>query len=113
MPYIRRLATLWLLFASLSLCLRAAHAADPAPSGHRAVITRVAPTYPELARRMHVSGTVIIRIIILPNGNVSEAHIHSGHPLLGEAAQQAVIQWRFAPGPQTTSQNIEIVFTPN
>jgi TonB family protein len=112
-PHIRRLATFWLLLASLSLCPSAVNAADPASSGHRAVITRVAPTYPELARRMHVSGTVIVRIVILPNGNVSEVHIQSGHPLLGEAAQQAVTQWRFVPGPDTTSQDINIVFAPN
>ena len=113
MPHIRRLATLWLLLASHSLCPFAAHAADPAPSGHRAVITRIAPTYPELAHRMHISGTVVVRIVILPNGNVSEVHIQSGHPLLGEAAQQAVSQWHFAPGPDSTSQDINVVFTPN
>jgi TonB family protein len=111
--HIRRHATLWLLLASLSLYPLTAHAADQTPNSHRAVVTRVAPTYPELARRMHVSGTVTIRIIILPNGNVAGTHIQSGHPLLGEAAQQAVTQWRFAPGPDTTSQDIDVVFTPN
>jgi TonB family protein len=112
-PHIRRLATLWLLFSSPSLCTSAAYAADQAPGGHRAVVTRVAPTYPELARRMHVSGTVTIRIIILPNGTVSEAHIQSGHPLLGEAAQHAVSQWHFASGPDSTTMDVDVVFAPN
>jgi TonB family protein len=111
-PHIRRfVAPLFLLSSLISLSV-IAHGADPAPNGHRAVVTKITPTYPELARRMHVSGTVIIRLVILPNGSVSEAHIQSGHPLLQEAAQQAVIQWRFAPGPDTTSQDINIVFSP-
>jgi TonB family protein len=99
----------FVLVGGLALYAATAFAA-PTP---RAVVSRVSPAYPELARRMHVSGTVIVHIVILPNGNVSEVHIQSGHPLLGEAAQQAVSQWHFAAGPDTTSQDINIVFTPN
>ena len=111
MSSIRRFSTRWLLLGGLSLCTPAALAADPVPStAHRAIVTRVPPVYPELARRMRLTGTVILTVIIQPNGTVSETHIDSGHPLLGAAAQDAVSRWRFAPAPDPTTMHIDVVF---
>ncbi len=111
MSSIRRFATHWLLLCCLFLYPSVANAADPASAtGHRAIVNRVPPVYPELARRMHVSGTVILRVIIRPDGTVSETHIESGHPLLVGAAQEAVARWRFSPAPEPTTMNIDIVF---
>ncbi len=61
------------------------------------LIFRVNPVYPEIARRTHVSGSVILEAVIDEEGNVSEVKILSGHPFLTEAAVQAVKQWKYSP----------------
>ena len=106
----RNIITSCLLSSTLGLCLTSASAA-PDPD-HRAVITRVPPVYPELARRMGVTGSVMVHVTILPNGTVSDTHVESGHKLLAPAAEQAVHQWRFATAPDSTVMNIEVVFAP-
>jgi TonB family protein len=108
----RNIITGCLLSGTLGLCLASASAAGPDPvNEHRAVITKVPPVYPELARRMGITGTVVVHVTILPNGTVSDTHVESGHKLLAPAAEQAVHQWRFAGAPDSTVMNIEIVFS--
>jgi len=108
----RNIITSCLLTGILGLCLTSASAAAPDPvNEHRAIISRVPPVYPELARRMGVSGSVMVHVTILPNGTVSDTHVESGHKLLAPAAEQAVHQWRFATAPDSTVMNIEVVFS--
>jgi protein TonB len=57
----------------------------------------VAPEYPELARRAGVEGVVVIDCTIEPLGLVSGVQVLSGHPLLNQAALEAVRQWRYEP----------------
>lgn len=79
-------------------------------AGRRAVVSKVAPVYPELAKRMHVSGVVVVLATVLPDGSVSDAKVESGHALLGTAAQDAVKRWRFEPGSETTSMTVDVNF---
>lgn len=60
------------------------------------VIRRVEPVYPEAAKRAHVSGMVVLEAKVDEQGNVSEARVIQGHPLLNEAAIQAVKQWKYS-----------------
>jgi len=55
------------------------------------------PEYPVLARQARVQGTVVIDAIIDTNGNVVDVKVVSGHPLLIQAALDAVKQWKFVP----------------
>jgi periplasmic protein TonB len=57
----------------------------------------VEPVYPPLARQTRVWGTVVVDAVIDEHGNVVQERVVSGHPLLIEAALQAVRQWKFAP----------------
>jgi TonB family protein len=100
-----------LLSSTLGLCPASALAAPDPVNEHRAILTKVPPVYPELARRMGITGTVVVHVTILPNGTVSDTHVESGHKLLAPAAEQAVHQWRFAGAPDSTVMNIEIVFS--
>jgi protein TonB len=61
------------------------------------LITRVDPTYPPLARQTHVQGIVIIDAILDERGNVVEAKIVSGPPLLIQSALDAVKKWKYEP----------------
>jgi protein TonB len=61
------------------------------------LILKVAPIYPELARRARVEGLVILEAMIDEEGNVADLKVLQGHPLLNEAAIQAVKQWKYSP----------------
>jgi TonB family protein len=75
----------------------------------RAVTKQVRPTYPEMARRMHVAGTVVLKVTIGTDGKVKSATPVSGHPLLTQAALTAVKEWVYTPGPEET-RNVELKF---
>jgi TonB family protein len=96
-----------LLVSGVALCAGTVFAA-PAP---RAVLSRVAPAYPELARRMHVSGKVVLLVTVQADGKVSATKVESGHALLAPAAQDAVSRWRFAPNSDASETEVEVNFT--
>jgi TonB family protein len=79
--------------------------------GKRKVKTRVAPQYPELARRMNVGGKVKIEVIVAPDGHVKSTRAIGGHPLLVQACQDAVKEWKFSTAPEDSTQVIEFEFT--
>ena len=79
--------------------------------GKRKVKSKVAPAYPELAKRMNVAGKVKIEVVIAPDGRVKSTRVIGGHPLLVQACQDAVKEWRFAPAPEETTQIVEFEFT--
>jgi len=60
-------------------------------------IFQVDPVFPRLARIAGISGAVILEAIIDEEGNISEIKILSGHPLLRDAAVEAVRQWKYSP----------------
>jgi TonB family protein len=79
--------------------------------GKRKVKSRVAPAYPELAKRMSVTGKVKIEVVITPDGHVKSTRVIGGHPLLVQACQDAVKEWKFAPAPEETTQVVEFEFS--
>jgi TonB family protein len=81
--------------------------------GKRKVKSKVAPAYPELARRMNVSGRVKIEVIITPDGRVKGTRALGGHPLLVQASLDAVKEWKFAAAPEETTQIVEFEFSSN
>lgn len=61
------------------------------------ILNRVQPVYPPLAKQVRVSGTVRLNAVISKDGGIQDLQVVSGHPLLVQAALQAVRQWRYAP----------------
>ncbi len=61
------------------------------------LIRRVEPVYPRLAIQARVSGTVILDVKVDEEGNVESIRVLQGHPLLIEAAKDAVAQWKYSP----------------
>jgi protein TonB len=61
------------------------------------LIQRVQPVYPLLARQARVQGTVVLRAVISREGTIEKLQVASGHPLLVQAAMDAVRQWRYRP----------------
>ena len=60
--------------------------------------SRVDPLYPAASRRSGEQGTVMLELIVGPDGKPSEVRVtrSSGYPGLDEAATTAVRKWRFA-----------------
>jgi len=81
--------------------------------GKRKVKTKVAPVYPDLARRMNVTGRVKIEVIITPDGRVKSTRAMGGHPLLVHACLDAVKEWKFVAASEETTQVIEFEFSGN
>jgi TonB family protein len=72
--------------------------------------SKVEPMYPELARKMHLAGTVKIEVVVAPNGTVKEARIVGGHPVLASSALDAAKKWRFEPSSAESSGVIDFKF---
>ena len=79
----------------------------------RKVKTKTTPMYPELAERMNVAGKVKIEVVITPDGRVKTTRVVGGHPLLVQACQDAVKEWKFMPAPEETTQVVEFEFHAN
>jgi TonB family protein len=78
----------------------------------RKIKVQVAPVYPELARRMAVTGSVKVQVTIAPGGAVKQTKLVGGHPLLVDPVLDAVKRWKYEPGPLETVQVVEVKFTP-
>jgi TonB family protein len=78
----------------------------------RKIRVRVAPVYPDIARKMKLSGIVRVQVVISPNGNVKETKVIGGHPILVTAAVDAVKKWKFDPASAETTGILEIRFDP-
>ena len=82
------------------------------------IIKRVQPVYPPLARQTRIQGTVRLHVIIAKDGTIKQLEIMSGHPLLQQAALDAVRQWRYQPtllngDPVEVDTTIDVIFALN
>jgi len=78
----------------------------------RKVIQRVVPTYPSVAKRMNLAGTVKLVAVVAPDGKVTSVEPVGGSPLLIQAARDAVAKWKYAPGPGESREALEFHFSP-
>jgi TonB family protein len=74
--------------------------------------SKVQAVYPELARKMNLSGTVKVEVVVLPNGTVKGARVMGGHPVLANAALDAVKRWRFEPAAMESTGIVDFKFDP-
>ncbi len=82
------------------------------------IINRIQPVYPPLARQTRISGTVRLHAIIGKDGTIQSLEVMSGHPLLQQAALDAVRQWRYQPtllngDPVDVDTTIDVIFSLN
>jgi len=82
----------------------------PSYNLERKLITRVEPDYPETLKQLNIGGTVRLRVSISAKGNVENAVLLGGNPILGESAAIAVKKWIYAAGRSLTVSEISISF---
>lgn len=73
------------------------------------------PEYPIIAKQAGIQGTVVIDAVIDEHGNVVQAHVLSGPPLLIPSALNAVLQWKYQPTylngePISVAMHVEVHF---
>lgn len=81
-----------------------------APTVVRQVKRRVMPDYPDVAKRMNLTGKVRLRLVIAADGHVKESWPLGGHPVLVKSAEDAVRSWKFAAANDETTQVVELEF---
>ena len=101
------------VFLSILLCwgfVGFSSGQDSSGAAERKIVRRIEPRYPELARKMNISGTVKVFAVVTPDGSVKTVESVGGNPLLLQASQEAVKQWKFVPGNAESRVLIEFRF---
>jgi TonB family protein len=109
-PYF--VAAFVVLFLGVIVLSPAFSLAQEQPEGKRAIVDRVIPVYPELARKMQIRGTVRVGVVVAPSGKAKFTQVIGGNPLLAKAAVDAIEKWKWAPAAQETKELIELNFHP-
>lgn len=78
----------------------------------RKILRKTIPHYPEIARKMNLSGTVKVLATVEPDGKVKTVQPMGGSPVLIQAAEDAISQWKYAPANGESKEVIELHFTP-
>jgi TonB family protein len=99
------------LLSAAILALAAGLALPARAGGDRAVKSRVAPVYPEIAKRLKISGVVKLEALVDAQGKVKSVKAVSGNHMLGAAAEDAVRQWKFEPGDADSVVVVAVNFT--
>jgi TonB family protein len=117
-----RLHRVWFLFATIALSTAGitlvpvkalaqdATSGDVKDHGGRKVKTSVKPDYPEVARKLHITGTVRLEATVAPDGRVRDTRVVGGSPMLVQEATIAVKKWKYEEAPKETVENVEVVY---
>jgi TonB family protein len=67
----------------------------------------VQPTYPDDSLKNHVTGKVVVKIVIDETGKVAETNVEQApDQLTGEAVVAAAKQWEFKPPPKVQGRQL-------
>jgi TonB family protein len=76
----------------------------------RKALSNPAPTYPDLARKMHLSGVVKVTLTVGTDGQIKNTEFQGGHPVLIDAVQVALKDWKYAPATSESKILVEFKF---
>lgn len=81
-----------------------------------ALIKRVTPDYPEIAKQAGVQGTVVLKASIGKDGHIRDLKVISGPGMLQQAALDAVKHWAYRPylllgEPVDVDTTVNVIFT--
>ena len=102
-----------------ALCLAAAMAFLPsivvpqenAPKENQPkLLKKVIPAYPEILKKMNVSGTVRVQATIAPDGSVKDVEARGGNAIFIDSVAAAVRSWKFVPGERQRTAEISVSF---
>jgi TonB family protein len=99
------------LFQVAALALLVCLALPARAADDRAVKQRVAPVYPEIAKRMGIAGEVRLEATVDVTGKVTDVKTVSGNHMLSVAAEDAVRKWKFEPGANESHVDVAVNFS--
>jgi TonB family protein len=103
-------ALIAIVLVGLTTTLVVAQSAPESAKPERKITSRITPTYPELAKKMHIHGMVRVEAVVRPNGSVKSTRVLGGNPVLVDSALDAVGKWKFESGPSETTEVVQLVF---
>jgi TonB family protein len=107
-----RIAVALFVFVPILMFVPSQAPAQEAVASLRKVVNKVIPQYPTLARSMNLQGVVRADVLVAPDGKVKFIDVKGGHPVLVDAAQRALRDWRWEPAPRETHESVELRFNP-
>jgi TonB family protein len=111
MKFLLRQGALGTLLLAAMLVL-VPHQSQAQVAGKRRLVDRAAPAYPTLARSMALQGIVKVDALVAPDGTVRTAEVKGGHPVLAQAALNAVRRWKWEPSGHDSHEIVELRFSP-
>jgi TonB family protein len=79
----------------------------------RKTTKKVAPVYPDSARKMLLMGTVRLAAMVSADGRVKSTESLGGHPLLVAAATHAVMRWKYQIAERESREMLVFNFSPD
>jgi TonB family protein len=76
----------------------------------RKILSNPQPAYPELARRMNLTGVVKVELTVGAGGEIKESKILGGHPILVDATLKALRSWRYERAKSDSKVQLEFKF---
>ena len=76
----------------------------------RKVLSNPEPEYPELAKRMNLTGVVKVTLVIGTDGLIKNVQVQGGHPVLVDSVEKALKKWKYAPSTSETTAQVEFKF---
>lgn len=95
------------LALALSLCALVATGQEA-----RKALSKPAPSYPDVARRLNLAGVVKVEVIVGTDGEIKGTKVIGGHPLLVDAALKALRDWKYERASSETKLELEFRFQP-
>jgi protein TonB len=112
MKTLKRLSAVGALLLAVAFSLAPLPCRAQENAGKRRVVEQVTPAYPILARNLALEGIVKVDALVAPDGSVKTVEIKGGHPILVQAAANAVRRWRWEPAAHDSHELVEVRFSP-
>ena len=107
---LRRLRLASLLLFCLAFGSLPALRAQSGDHPSRKVLQSQKPDYPAILKLLSIGGIVRLNARVLANGTVANVQVLGGNPILAESAVKAVMTWKYAPAPSSTSEIVSFNF---
>jgi TonB family protein len=105
-----RIPILCVAIAIFAALLAQTSMAQPQTYTERKVISKIVPSYPEVAKRNHVKGMVKLQVVVRKDGTVQSTKVLGGNPFLIDSATDAVRRWKFERALKETTVAVQIAF---
>jgi outer membrane biosynthesis protein TonB len=76
----------------------------------RKAVSNPPPAYPELAEKLHLKGTVKVKLVIGADGAIKETQFLGGNPVFVDAVGKALKEWKYAPASSESTLMLEFKF---